>query len=94
MEGKDEEFLFFNQSVAELVEAFPFNNSFNIEQENDFENFFAFPHMDNFVPFEQLENKNVQIGDSLLQKLTTYEENYKSLLENNILSSPTVSNLK
>jgi hypothetical protein len=93
MEGKDDEFMFFNQSVVELMEAFPFNNSFNFEQENQFENFFIFPQADNFDPFEHLDNnKNLQNGDSLLQKLTKYEENYKMLLENNIMACPTSSN--
>ena len=49
MKGKDDEFMFFNQSVDEFVDAFPFNNSFTFQQENDnFNNFFIFPDLDDF----------------------------------------------
>ncbi len=95
MEGKDDEFMFFNQSVVELVEAFPFYNSFTFQQDQDFENFFIFPQAENFNPFESFENpKNLTNGDSLLKKITKYEESYKSILQNNIMASPTASKKK
>lgn len=84
MEGKDDEFMFFEQSVADLMEAFPFYNSFCFQEEDDpFNNFFNFPELEDF-------NQKMG-GDQLLEKITKCEENYNNIFHNNILSSPTIS---
>ena len=73
MEGKDNEFMFFNQSVADLVDAFPFNNSFTFQQENEeFNNIFNFQDVDFFDPFVNNKKGLAQIiFNQWLQKKRT-----------------------
>jgi hypothetical protein len=92
MEGKDDEFMFFNQSVADILESFPFNNTFIFQQEpENFNHFFIFPDMDYFNPLES--SKNFLDGDQLLEKITKCEENYNNIIQYNLMASPTASKL-
>jgi hypothetical protein len=90
MEGKDDEFTFLNRSVEDLLDAFPFNNSFIFQQEPEtFNHFFIFPEMDDFNPFQN--PKNFLDGDQLLEKITKCEENYSNIIQSNLITSPTAS---
>ncbi len=90
MEGGDNEFMFLNQSVSDLLDAFPFNNSFTFQQDNeDFTNIFNFQDIDFFDPLNV--HKNLMDGDQLLEKITKCEENYNNIIQYNLIASPTKS---
>lgn len=100
MEGQEEQdhfdlFNLFNQcqfeNVGDLLSAFPFNNTFEQEEENF--NFFIFPGVENYDHLENFHNQQQQImqGGQLLEKISKCEENYNNILQNNIMASPTES---
>jgi hypothetical protein len=93
MEGKNDEFDIFNEfhldNVEELLDFFPFNNSFDKGNENF--NFFFSPNSDNFSSFND-HHKNFTDGDQLLEKINKYEQNYNNLIQYNLMGSPTASN--
>jgi hypothetical protein len=80
----------FNQ-VENIFDAFPFNNTEYFEQEKNNFNFFIFPDVDDWNIFDN--NKNIMDSDQLLQKITKCEKNYNNIIQNNIISSPTISKL-
>jgi hypothetical protein len=97
MEGKNEEFDLFNEchlgKVEKLLDFFPSNNSLeNFEKQNENLKFFIIPDSEIFTPFNY--HINLMDRDQLLEKINICEENYNTYLQNNLICSPTTSNLK